>query len=147
LADLRRFEGLQIVIAEWSNGAISLPRWTGTRRLRGFPISRLFNGFDFSVSAAGYNTYHEVMAFGLPTIFVANRHPSMDDQGARAAFAQDNGAGFDLTNDEMHVFPTLCRAMLTPQANAALRANCAGFETENGASEAARIITRLAGAP
>jgi UDP:flavonoid glycosyltransferase YjiC (YdhE family) len=145
LGDLRRFDGLQIVIAEWSNGAISLPLWSGTRRLRGFPISRLFNGFDFSISAAGYNTYHEVIAFGLPTIFVANRHPSMDDQGARAAFAQDHGAGFDLTNDEMHIFPTLCRAMLTPQANAAIRANCAAFEAENGASAAAEIITRLAG--
>lgn len=146
LADLVRFEGLQIVIAEWSNGAISLPRWAGTRRLRGFPISRLFNGFDLSVAAAGYNTYHEVMAFGLPTIFVANRHPSMDDQGARATFAQDHGAGFDLTDEEMHIFPTLCRAMLTPQANAALRANCAAFATGNGASEAAELITRLAGA-
>lgn len=147
LSDLGRFDGLQIVIAEWSNGAISLPLWKGTRRLRGFPVSRLFNGFDFSVSAAGYNTYHEVMAFSLPTIFVANRHPSMDGQGARAAFAQDHGAGFDLTREEMHVFPTLCRAMLTPQANAAIRANCAAFETPNGASEAADIITRLAGAP
>lgn len=147
LADLRRAEGLQIVIAEWSNGAISLPRWTGTRRLRGFPISRLFNGFDFSVAAAGYNTFHEVLAFALPSIFVANRHPSMDDQGARAAFAQDHGAGFDLTPEEMHVFPTLCRALLTPEANAAVRANCAAFDTENGAAKAAEIITRLAGAP
>ena len=145
VSDLRRFEGLQIVIAEWSNGAISLPHWPGTRRLRGFPISRHFNAFDFSVAAAGYNTFHEVIAHGLPTIFVANRHPSMDDQGARAEFAQDHGAAFDLKEQEMHLFPTLCRAMLNPEANAVLREGCAGFDRTNGAAKAAAIIKRLAG--
>jgi len=144
VSDLRRFEGLQIIIAEWSNGAISLPHWPGTRRLRGFPISRCFAAFDFSVAAAGYNTFHEVIAHGLPTIFVANRHPSMDDQGARAEFAQERGAAFDLKEHEMHLFPTLCRAMLSPEANAVLREGCAAFDRANGAAEAAAIIKRLA---
>jgi UDP:flavonoid glycosyltransferase YjiC (YdhE family) len=145
VSQLRRFDGLQIVIAEWSNGAMSLPRWPGTRRLKGFPLSRVYAAFDFSVSAAGYNTFHEVIAQGLPTIFVANRHPSMDDQGARAEFAQDHGAGFDLKEEEMHLFPTLCRAMLTPQANAVLREGCAAFDPANGAADAAAIIRALAG--
>jgi len=143
--DLRRFEGLQIVIAEWSNGALSLPIWPGTKRLKGYPISRWYAAFDFSISAAGYNTFHEVIALGLPTIFVANRHPSMDDQGARATYAQDHGVGFDLKDDEMHLFPTLCRAMLTPEANQVLRAACASFDQANGASEAAAVIKSLAG--
>jgi hypothetical protein len=142
---LRPFEGLQVVIAEWSNGAIRLPHWPGTIRLRGFPISQFFNAFDFSVAAAGYNTFHEVMGFGLPTIFLANRHPSMDDQGARAGFAQDASAGFDLTEEEFHAFPALCEALLTPQANAFLRANCAAMDGANGAAEAAAIILSLAG--
>jgi UDP:flavonoid glycosyltransferase YjiC (YdhE family) len=143
---LARFEGVQVVVAEWSNGAIPLPRWPGVRILRGFPISRYFNAFDFSVAAAGYNTYHEVLAFGLPSIFVANRHPSMDDQGARAEFAQERMAGFDLTDDEMHLLPTLCRALLTPATNAVLRQNCAALRTDNGAEAAAEIVKRLAGA-
>jgi hypothetical protein len=82
-----------------------LPHWPGTRRLRGYPISRYFAAFDFSVSAAGYNTFHEVIAHGLPTIFVPNRHPSMDGQGARAEFAQDHGAGFDLKGRRPAAFP------------------------------------------
>ena len=53
VSDLRRFDGLQIIIAEWSNGAISLPHWPGTRRLRGFPISRHFNAFDFFRGGGG----------------------------------------------------------------------------------------------
>jgi hypothetical protein len=144
VTDLVRFDGLQVVIAEWSNGAITLPHWPGTRRLRGFPISRYFAAFDFSVSAAGYNTFHEVIAHGLPTIFVPNRHPSMDGQGARAEFAQDNGAGFDLKEEDLPLFPTLCRAMLNPDANAVLREGCAAFDRTNGAAEAAAIIIELA---
>jgi UDP-N-acetylglucosamine:LPS N-acetylglucosamine transferase len=135
---------LQIVIAEWSNGAMSLPHWPGHRRLRGFPISRYFAAFDFSVSAAGYNTFHEVIAQGLPTIFVPNRHPSMDGQGARAEFAQDHGAGFDLKEEDLPLFPTLCRAMLNPEANAVLREGCAAFDLTNGAADAAAIIIELA---
>jgi hypothetical protein len=143
---LARFDDVQVVVAEWSNGAIPLPRWPGVRILRGYPISRYFNAFDFSVAAAGYNTYHEVLAFGLPSIFVANRHPSMDDQGARAEFAQERTAGFDLTDDEMHFLPTLCRALLTPETNAVIRKACAELRTENGAQAAADIVRRMAGA-
>jgi hypothetical protein len=148
IADLVRFDGLQIVIAEWSNGTISLPHWPGTRRLCGYPISRYFAAFDFSVSAAGYNTFHEVIAHSLPTIFVPNRHPSMDDQGARAEFAQDHGAGFDLGEEDLPLLPTLCRAMLNPEANAVLRDGCAAFDRTNGATSAAEIVMCLAeGAP
>lgn len=142
---LRRFEDLQIVIAEWSNGAVHLPRWPDTKILRAFPISRYFNAFDFSISAAGYNTYHEVIAFQLPTIFVANRHPSMDDQGARAEFAQEHSFGFDLTDEEMHLLTPLCEAMLNPQANAFLRQNCRAFDQTNGALQAAELIKRMIG--
>lgn len=144
IRDLRRFDGLQIVIAEWSNGALALPRWPGTHLLRGFPIGRYFNAFDFSISAAGYNTFHEVIAFGLPTIFLANRHPSMDDQGARAEFAQEHGAGFDVKEDELALLPTLCRAMLNPQTNAVLRQGCTAFDASNGADAAAALLKQLA---
>jgi len=68
----------------------------------------------------------------------------MDDQGARAEFAQERGAAFDLKEHEMHLFPTLCRAMLSPEANAVLREGCAAFDRANGAAEAAAIIKRLA---
>jgi hypothetical protein len=140
VADSRRFDGLQIVIAEWSNGAIRCRTGRARGGCKRLPDQPLFAAFDFSVSAAGYNTFHEVIAQGLPTIFVANRHPSMDDQGARAEFAQDHGAGFDLKEEEMHLFPTLCRAMLNPEANAVLREGCAAFDLTNGAAEAAAII-------
>ncbi len=76
--------------------------WPNVRVLRGgFPLSAYFNAFDFSIAAAGYNAYHEVISFGLPTVFLPNRAPSMDDQATRAEFAQDHGAGFVLDEDQM----------------------------------------------
>jgi UDP:flavonoid glycosyltransferase YjiC (YdhE family) len=146
VADLRRFDGPQIMIAEWGNGSFRMPRWPGTSVLRGFPISRFFHAFDFSVAAAGYNSFHEVISFGLPTVFLANRHPSMDDQGGRAAFAQDSGVGFDLAEEEFALFPALCEAMLNPNANAVLRRNCAAFGAVNGAEASAELVMDLFGA-
>lgn len=139
--------GLQIVVAEWGNSAAGMPFWPQTRVLRGYPISRYFNAFDLSVAAAGYNTYHEVIAFGLPTIFVANRHPSMDDQGGRAEFAQDNGIGFDLAENQLFYLPALCEALLNEKANTFMRNRCLQFKTPNGAADAAEIIGELAAVP
>lgn len=140
---LSRLDGLQLVVADWNAGTVLQQQWPGVRLLRGFPISRFFNAFDFSVAAAGYNTYHEVIAFGLPTVFVANRQPSMDDQGARAEYAQDHGVGFDVPEDELHLLPAICEALLNERANALIRRNCSGFDRTNGASEAAGIIAQL----
>jgi hypothetical protein len=137
---LQQFEGLQIVVAEWANGAIQMPHWPGVRILRGFPISQTFNAFDFSIAAAGYNTFHEVIALQLPTIFIADRHPSMDDQGGRAEFAQNHSLGFDLIEDDISLLPALCNALLQPKANEFLRQQCGGIDDTNGAVQAANLI-------
>lgn len=142
---LERVPNLKIVLVEWENSSVEFPQWASTRILRGFPISRYFNAFDFSISAAGYNTFHEVMAFGLPTIFIANRHPSMDDQGARAEFAQDRGAGFDLPADQLFHLPAICELLMTEQAKASMRDEASKLYHGNGADSAAKAIRDLVG--
>ena len=47
----------------------------------------LFASVRFSISAAGYNSFHELIGFEVPRIFIANNHHMMDDQSARAEFA------------------------------------------------------------
>jgi Glycosyltransferase family 28 C-terminal domain len=138
---------LKLVIAEWENSPVELPHWPGTLRLRGFPLSRYFNAFDFSISAAGYNSYHEGLAFGLPTIFIANRHPAMDDQGARAEFAQHHSAGFDLREDELFQLPALCEAMRSKAARTYIRQQGLKLSRQNGAATAANAILDLIEAP
>ncbi len=141
--ELSKLEALQIVVAEWENGLVRMPVWPGARVLRGFPISRFLNAFDFSVSAAGYNTYHEVLRFALPTIFLANRNPQLDDQWSRAEFAQDKQAGFNLAEDELFQLPALCEALSNEAVRQVIRQNCLDLIDENGAASAAKAISQL----
>ncbi|HUH03046.1 MAG TPA: hypothetical protein VML75_13710 [Kofleriaceae bacterium] len=75
------------------------PLYQGTE-LRGPKITwidryvpmELFAGLDAAVSAGGYNSFHELMYCGVPTVFLPQPRIS-DDQGERAARAAAAGAG------------------------------------------------------
>ena len=64
--------------------------------LRTYPLARVANAFDFAVSAAGYNSFHEWLSMRIPTLWVPNLATSIDDQAARARWAHDAGVGFAL---------------------------------------------------
>lgn len=56
-----------------------------------YPLAPLYSAFDVVVSAAGYNSFHELMRMGVPSLFVPNTHTSLDDQTGRAQYAADRG--------------------------------------------------------
>jgi hypothetical protein len=145
--ELRRFPDVQIAIVEWANAPAGLSLWPEAVIIKGFPISQYFNGFDFSIGAAGYNTFHEAISLALPTIFVANAAPDMDDQVGRARFAQDAGAAFELPEDRLIELPAICEVLLNESARGLLRENCRRIRRDNGAAEAAAAIGRLVDAP
>lgn len=142
--ELKKIPNPQIVLAEWKHGTEGLPRLPGCRIVQAFPLSRYFNAFDFSVSAAGYNTFHEVIRFGLPTVFVPNVHPQLDDQWARAQYAQDKQAGFNLPEDEIENLAVLGEALLKPEIRNFMRANSLGLSSSSGAVAAAVAIEKQA---
>lgn len=143
---LQGHDGAQIVIAEWENGVVPMSLWPGTQVVSGFPMSRYTRAFDFSISAAGYNSFHEAIEFGLPTVFVGNSHPAIDDQVARASMAQEAGAAIELPEDELYQLPAICELLLEASVRDVLRARCQTLRRPNGAVAAAALITRLAGA-
>jgi UDP:flavonoid glycosyltransferase YjiC (YdhE family) len=57
-----------------------------------YPMARFARAFDLTVSAAGYNNFHELIHLGVPTLFVPMRR-ELDDQAARARWAARNGVG------------------------------------------------------
>jgi UDP:flavonoid glycosyltransferase YjiC (YdhE family) len=59
--------------------------------IREFPLSRRFRAFDLSVSACGYNSFHELLRFGIPTLFIPNQNTALDDQQGRVRWAADSG--------------------------------------------------------
>ena len=55
-----------------------------------YPMSRYFAAFDAAVAAAGYNAFHELIALGVPSLFVPMPRDT-DDQPARARCAERAG--------------------------------------------------------
>lgn len=144
IAACAAFDKLQVVLIEWSIGVVSFDSWPGVKVLKGFPTSRYFKAFDFTIAAAGYNSYNEIISFGLPAIFVANDAPMMDDQGGRAAFAEEQGASFSI--QENHIardLPGLVATILDPRTREVMRVNCLRIALPNGAPEAAEWIASL----
>ena len=142
---LGRFEKVQIAVVEWLVGTERLKLWPRVQLIRGFPVSRYLNAFDFTVSTASYNTFHETISSGLPAIFVPNEHSSMDDQSARAAFAEVNGAGFHLPEGQMRDIGSIAETLLDPTTRALIRLNALRIAKPNGAAAAAEAIQLLAG--
>ncbi|MGD9738413.1 MAG: glycosyltransferase [Parvibaculaceae bacterium] len=140
VTELRRFPGVQVAIAEWSTAAALPPLWPEARILRGHPFAQYYRAFDFTISAAGYNMFHEIVAYGVPTIFIANTHPTMDDQRGRARFAQENDLALDLDERDLHELPVMISALLAAPARAFLAENCRKAGIVNGARVAARIV-------
>ncbi len=140
IAGLRRAGEVQIVTARWMISEDALDQWPGVKLLCGFPIGRYFRAFDFTISAAGYNSFHDILRFGLPAIFVPNEAEIMDDQGARASFAQAAGAAFDLRISDLDCLDDCLRALLDPNCRAVMRANARALARPNGSPQAARAI-------
>jgi hypothetical protein len=144
---LRAFPRLQIVVVEWANGQVPLSLWPGVTRLRGFPVSQYFRAFDFAIGAAGYNGFHEAIGFALPTAFVANTDPQLDDQLARARWAQETGVGLDLPEDQLFHLPAICEVLMQEPARAVVRRACRRWQRPNGAVAAADAVAALVQAP
>ncbi|MCB1885860.1 MAG: glycosyltransferase [Geminicoccaceae bacterium] len=136
--------GVQVVLAEWliaENGTGLLPE--GVRRLRAYPFARLFDAFDASVAAVGYNGFHECVQAGLPTLFIPNENPEQDDQLGRARFAERHGLALALRAHEVYAVAPAIERLLDPGEQRAMRGRCEAFRRPNGALEAARFVEEL----
>ncbi len=136
---------IQPVIAEWLIADRSLDHWPQVRRLTGFPNAAFFRAFDFVVSSAGYNSFHELLHFGIPTVFVPIEVSYLDNQLARANFAADEGVALALRLSDIKRFPDVLEQMMDPETRARLTETCRRHRRPNGAAEAAALIANLAG--
>ena len=110
------------------------------RSLRGFPLCRYAAAFDFAISAAGYNSTHELLAAGLPAIFVPNENPIMDEQEARALHAERLGAAYLARAGDPARLLWAIDAMRDPGRRAAMRRRMAALPSPTGAAETAAIV-------
>ena len=110
--------------------------------VRDFPLSRRFRAFDLAVSAAGYNSFHELLRFGIPTLFIPNQDTALDDQQGRAQFAADRGLAHLLGGVSVSGATLLLRDLL--EHGQQMVANVSSVDRGNGASAAALHLHKLA---
>lgn len=108
-------------------------------KIRSYPNSQYFKAIDYAVSAAGYNTFHELLFFGIPTVFVPNMNTSMDDQLARVKMAEQKQACVCLEEDSsIDEYEQKIEEML--HVTCAMRKNALSLIKENGVRQAAYYI-------
>jgi UDP:flavonoid glycosyltransferase YjiC (YdhE family) len=120
-----------------------VPEDTGVRILRQFPSSRYLHAFDCVVSAVGYNSFHELVLSGTPSLFVPNEHPMMDDQRARAEHAERMGWGLSVRTGEIYRLGEKLDRLLDLDERLAMRRTMAELPRRNGADQAARVLAEM----
>jgi UDP:flavonoid glycosyltransferase YjiC (YdhE family) len=113
--------------------------------VRTYPLSRHYRAFDLAISASGYNSFHELLRFGVPTLFVPNRVTALDDQDARARYAAEQGLAHQLPSVTVDAAKPLLEDLLAHGEGMTARAR--DLDPGNGAGDAAAHIMRLIRTP
>ena len=133
---LLEYPDIQIIVGESMLGDrinFSNPR---VRMLRDYPNSIYFLAFDASIQAGGYNSFHEMRSFEIPTLFYPNMNTGMDDQLARCQWAEKEGWGLVLKS---RTAPTITHSI---KDLLSLKPKKLGLILPNGADELASTLLK-----
>jgi len=144
IALLKERYDADVRVAEWpiAEQPVELPE--GVRGLSEYPLSRYARAFDLVLSAAGYNSFHELLLAGVPAIFVPNEHPQQDDQLARARFVEHHDLGACVRVREVYRLSACIERLLAPGERRRIAGRCARLERGNGALELASLLEEMA---
>ncbi len=141
--------GIGVVLAEWRIATRTMTLPPGVVRQSDYPFSQHLGAFDFSIAAAGYNTFAEHLSAGLPTIWLPNEAPEQDQQILRARFASEMGLGLTVRLNESFSLRAALDAMLSPASRAAFAAAGRNYAlsnlASNGAVAAANALSAICG--
>lgn len=113
-----------------------------------YPLARSLAAFDAAVSAAGYNSVHELLGAAVPTVLVPGQALGTDDQPGRAAELASAGACLAVAPDDPDAMRTAVARVVDPSAADDLRAACRELPRATGGAETAELLVELAaGAP
>lgn len=108
-----------------------------------FPMSRYFRAFDLAIAAAGYNAYHELIALGVPSLFVPMTRDT-DDQAARARWAAEQGLALALSGAGDEALEGRIEELCDPGRAADLARAGERAWSGNGAAGAAELVAAVA---
>jgi predicted glycosyltransferase len=105
-----------------------------------FPSSRYSRCFDLFITGCGYNSFHECLLGNVPTVFVPNEAPELDDQLLRARYAESMQLARCLRTRDVPQVGSILTATLSPAARADLQNRMSRLKSENGALTIARYL-------
>ncbi len=85
-----------------------------------YPLLRYLDAFDATVSAAGYNSVHELIPAGVPTLLIPNTSSKTDNQEGRAAYLADLGVALAARDDDLAAVARETEHLLDPSVRARL---------------------------
>ena len=107
-----------------------------------YPASTLTKAFDFMVTSAGYNSFHEAILHQIPTIFVPNEAGEMDRQILRARHARAIGCSEVLRASDRVRVKAVIERMLDPDVRREMQRRMRRLSLADGGVEAAALIHR-----
>jgi hypothetical protein len=108
--------------------------------VRQFPISRYFAAFDFAAIATGYNSFHEALSLGLPSILVPNLATKTDDQDARSRWASEQGLGLRWDGSDEETLRAAVATLVDNEQRASIRTRLTALPAADGSRAAAQLI-------
>ncbi|GAA0570754.1 antifreeze protein, type I [Paractinoplanes ferrugineus] len=135
--------GFQLVLAESTIATRPMPRVPGAKVVKIYPVSRYLRAFDLTVSAAGYNSFHEQIGFAIPTVFLPNTATRLDDQVGRARFAAATGVALTVEDPASGELEQVLDQAVRPEVRAGLAHRCRELTFTGGGAAAASWLSSL----
>jgi UDP:flavonoid glycosyltransferase YjiC (YdhE family) len=144
LAHISDRQDVQVAFGEWliSDKPVDLP--DAVVRMPGYPFARYFNAFDAAISAVGYNSFHELLFAGIPTILVPNEATEQDNQIARSLYADRHGLAICVRTKDVYRLTAAIDRLLNPDERERIRSKLLDLDQTNGAVQAATLINEMA---
>ncbi|KWV41898.1 glycosyl transferase [Rhizobium altiplani] len=117
--------------------------WPSVLRTSVYPLAECASAIDLLITTAGYNSFHESILGGIPSIFVPNQAPEMDDQHLRAVYAQTAGLGLCLRYSESDRVATTLDLALSDAFRTEVHRRLGRLNFVNGAAMAAKAVEQL----
>jgi UDP-N-acetylglucosamine--N-acetylmuramyl-(pentapeptide) pyrophosphoryl-undecaprenol N-acetylglucosamine transferase len=144
LERLARDPRVNVVVAVSPLRSRAVPLPAGVATVSTYPLASVYRAFDLSICGAGYNIFHELIAYGLPALLVPNAGTPLDDQVGRARYAERAGVGRSWETRGEDELDRHLAALLDDGERAAMARRAEALAFENGAHEAARLVAELA---
>ena len=133
---------------DWQVAVVRSPLSRGDRETRGiaiegvYPLVQYARAFDAAVSAAGYNSVHELIPARVPTLLVPKSASQTDNQIARATHLASRDLALVARDHDIELVKSQVRALLGPrreQLTSTLKGVHSG-EVTGGAHEVADLL-------